>query len=230
MAPAQLSRIYSAGVSAGGSHAGDEEPGQQEDDVDAAGDAVQPDVIDDHERRPGRAGPGSPAGKGALMVQVPLVGCPQGEDDQHGSRLMGATGLVVSQKPAPARAAAPVTSARRGGVVVMFSVSSSHAGASVPALVAQLARTSTVRWSYLMVLARRDGQESTVDASQGMPRRTSPGRWSARSRSRRSLERSCQGTLVTMTPGSNSNRPFNRSALWLWSRFSHQCPTTYSGM
>ena len=38
------------------------------------------------------------------------------------------------------------------------------------------------------------------------------------------------GTLVTITPGSKSSRLFSRSALWLCSRFSHQWPTTYSGM
>ena len=41
---------------------------------------------------------------------------------------------------------------------------------------------------------------------------------------------SCQGTLVTITPGSNSSRAFSRSALWLCSSCSHQRPTTYSGM
>ena len=41
---------------------------------------------------------------------------------------------------------------------------------------------------------------------------------------------SCHGTLVTMTPGVNSSRPLSRSALWLCSSCSHQCPTTYSGM
>ena len=44
------------------------------------------------------------------------------------------------------------------------------------------------------------------------------------------LESSCHGTLVTITPGSNSSRPFSRSADWLCSSCSHQCPTTYSGM
>ena len=39
-----------------------------------------------------------------------------------------------------------------------------------------------------------------------------------------------QGTLVTVTDGSNSSLPFSRSAVWLWSRFCHQCSTTYSGM
>ena len=43
------------------------------------------------------------------------------------------------------------------------------------------------------------------------------------------LERSCHGTLVTITPGWNSSRAFSRSALWLCSSASHQCPTTYSG-
>ena len=38
------------------------------------------------------------------------------------------------------------------------------------------------------------------------------------------------GTLVTVTDGSNSSRAFSLSAVWLWRRFSHQCPTTYSGM
>ena len=42
--------------------------------------------------------------------------------------------------------------------------------------------------------------------------------------------RSCHGTLVTITPGRNSSRALSRSALWLCSRCSHQCPTTYSGM
>ena len=39
----------------------------------------------------------------------------------------------------------------------------------------------------------------------------------------RSDERSCHGTLVTMTPGVNSSRPLSRSALWLCSSCSHQC-------
>ena len=42
--------------------------------------------------------------------------------------------------------------------------------------------------------------------------------------------RSTQGTLVTLTDGSNSNRPLSRSAVWLCSRFCHQCSTTYSGI
>jgi len=41
-------------------------------------------------------------------------------------------------------------------------------------------------------------------------------------RSLPSLDCSCQGTLITITPASNSNRPLSRSALWLCSRFSHQ--------
>ena len=41
---------------------------------------------------------------------------------------------------------------------------------------------------------------------------------------------SCHGTLVTMTPGRKSNRALSRRALWLCSRCSHQCRTTYSGM
>src|SRR5918998_2796397 len=61
------------------------------------------------------------------------------------------------------------------------------------------------------------------------PQRTAPGascsRWTTRAD-----ERSCQGTLVTITPGSNSNRPLIRSALWLCRICSHQWPTTYSGM
>jgi hypothetical protein len=44
------------------------------------------------------------------------------------------------------------------------------------------------------------------------------------------LESSWNGTLVTITPGSNSSRPLMRRALWLCSRCSHQRPTTYSGM
>ena len=44
------------------------------------------------------------------------------------------------------------------------------------------------------------------------------------------LESSCHGTLVTITPGWNSSRPLSRSADWLCSSCSHQCPTTYSGM
>jgi hypothetical protein len=38
------------------------------------------------------------------------------------------------------------------------------------------------------------------------------------------LESSCQGTLVTITPGSNSSQPLSRKALWLCSRFSHHRP------
>ncbi len=41
---------------------------------------------------------------------------------------------------------------------------------------------------------------------------------------------SCHGTLATMTPGVKSSRPLRRSADWLCSSCSHQCPTTYSGM
>ena len=47
---------------------------------------------------------------------------------------------------------------------------------------------------------------------------------------RPTLESSCHGTLVTITPGWNSSRPLSRSADWLCSNCSHQCPTTYSGM
>ena len=46
----------------------------------------------------------------------------------------------------------------------------------------------------------------------------------------RSDELSCQGTEVIITFGMNSSRVLSRSALWLCSRLSHQCPTTYSGM
>ena len=49
-------------------------------------------------------------------------------------------------------------------------------------------------------------------------------------RVRRGWRRSCHGTLVTMTPRWNSSRALSRSALWLCSSCSHQCPTTYSGM
>ena len=52
----------------------------------------------------------------------------------------------------------------------------------------------------------------------------------SRSRSLPADELSCHGTLVTITPGSNSSRVLMRRALWLCSRCSHQCPTTYSGM
>ena len=46
----------------------------------------------------------------------------------------------------------------------------------------------------------------------------------------RSEDGSCHGTFVTITPGWNSSLPLSRSALWLCSSCSHQCPTTYSGM
>src|SRR6185436_8305628 len=41
---------------------------------------------------------------------------------------------------------------------------------------------------------------------------------------------STHGTLVTATCGSNSSLAFRRRAVWLWSRFCHQCATTYSGI
>ena len=41
---------------------------------------------------------------------------------------------------------------------------------------------------------------------------------SSRSRSFVEVEASCHGTLVTITPGSNSSRPLSRSALWLCSK------------
>ena len=63
----------------------------------------------------------------------------------------------------------------------------------------------------------------------GSPRRTEPGARAA-GRSARAEEVNCQGTLVTMMPGMNSSRLFSHSADWLCRRFSHQWPTTYSGM
>ncbi len=59
-------------------------------------------------------------------------------------------------------------------------------------------------------------------------RRPSSGAACARSSSP-SEEVSCQGTLATITPGVYCSRVFSRSALWLCSTCSHQCPTTYSG-
>ena len=38
------------------------------------------------------------------------------------------------------------------------------------------------------------------------------------------------GTLVVTTPGWKMSRALRRMALWLCSRLSHQCETTYSGM
>ena len=37
------------------------------------------------------------------------------------------------------------------------------------------------------------------------------------------------GTLVTTMPGWNSSAALSRSAVWLWSRCSHQCDGTNSG-
>ena len=62
-----------------------------------------------------------------------------------------------------------------------------------------------------------------------IPRRAAPGCARSGRRAARSEECSCQGTLVTITPGVNSSRPFSRSALWLCRMCSHQWPTTYSG-
>ncbi len=84
-------------------------------------------------------------------------------------------------------------------------------------------------------VAIRTGQPSLLGPQ---PRRTVRGprggrrvsAWSYRSRSSVELEASWNGTLVTMTPGSNSSRPLIRSALWLCRRCSHHRPTTYSGM
>src|SRR5262249_47696699 len=67
-------------------------------------------------------------------------------------------------------------------------------------------------------------------AERSMPLRISPATCSTPVRSRCADECSCQGTLVTMTPGSKSNRPLSRNELWLCSTFSHHRPTTYSGM
>src|SRR5918997_2913704 len=61
------------------------------------------------------------------------------------------------------------------------------------------------------------------------PQRTAPGA-SCSLWTRRAEERNCQGTLVTITRGSNSSRPLIRRALWLCRICSHQWPTTYSGM
>lgn len=61
------------------------------------------------------------------------------------------------------------------------------------------------------------------------PRRKDPGALAA-GRSAWAEDVSCHGTLVTMTPGVNRSRFFSHSADWLCRRFSHQCPTTYSGM
>ena len=70
----------------------------------------------------------------------------------------------------------------------------------------------------------------TDQCDRVMPRRISPGLCWIRSEDRECEDRSCHGTLVTITPGSNSSRALSRSELWLCSRFSHQRPTTYSGM
>src|SRR5262245_11621989 len=77
-----------------------------------------------------------------------------------------------------------------------------------------------------------DGFSSVVpiEVARG-PRGTSRDRnRSSRSRSFVDVDASWYGTLVTITPGSNSSRPLMRRALWLCSRFSHHFPTTYSGM
>ena len=75
----------------------------------------------------------------------------------------------------------------------------------------------------------RGGLRGLVSAAH-WPRRTDPAVGPSRRASVPSAERSCHGTLATMTPGVNSSRPLSRSALWLCSSCSHQAPTTYSGM
>ena len=65
--------------------------------------------------------------------------------------------------------------------------------------------------------------------SAGSPRRTEPGALRA-GRLARADDESCQGTLITITPGVNSSRLLSHSADWLCSTCSHQRPTTYSGM
>ncbi|QEU83924.1 hypothetical protein CP969_03925 [Streptomyces viridosporus T7A] len=67
-----------------------------------------------------------------------------------------------------------------------------------------------------------------VPRSGGSPRRTEPGA-RAVGRLAWTAEDSCQGTLVTVTPGMKSRRLLSQRAEWLWRRFSHQWPTTYSG-
>ena len=101
--------------------------------------------------------------------------------------------------------------------------------------------------------ARRARRSSRVSSGSAMTARARPVSWRRRlrpssraSRLRRrvveqvlaadvptvisALTASTQGTLVTVTDGSNRSRPFRRSAVWLWSRCCHQCSTTYSGM
>lgn len=74
----------------------------------------------------------------------------------------------------------------------------------------------------------------SLDLRSTGPRRTDPGAFhSARFLARffaASEDSSWYGTDVTITPGVNSSRPLRRRALWLCSRCSYQCPTTYSGM
>ena len=75
----------------------------------------------------------------------------------------------------------------------------------------------------------RGGLRGLVSAAH-WPRRTEPAVGPSSRASVPSAERSCHGTLATMTPGVNSSRPLSRSALWLCSSCSYQAPTTYSGM
>jgi len=63
-----------------------------------------------------------------------------------------------------------------------------------------------------------------------LPSRTEPAVGPSSRSSWPSDERSCHGTLATMTPGVKSSRPLSRRALWLCSRCSYHFPRTYSGM
>ena len=62
------------------------------------------------------------------------------------------------------------------------------------------------------------------------PRLTEPTIGPSRRSSAPWEERSCQGTLVTITPGVKCRRPLSRNALWLCNSCSYQRPTTYSGI
>src|SRR6478752_3093039 len=99
------------------------------------------------------------------------------------------------------------------------------------ALVASNATAPVGRWPGGQRQFRRPRRRlGDVFAQSRKPLRMSPGAACGCSVLSRSDELNCHGTDVTITFGMNSSLPFSRSALWLCSTCSHQCPTTYSGM
>src|SRR5829696_7060717 len=100
-----------------------------------------------------------------------------------------------------------------------------------PALMARNAAAPVGRWPGGERQFRRPRRRlGDLFTQSRKPLRASPGAACGCSVLSRSEELNCHGTDVTITFGMNSSLPFSRSALWLWSTCSHQCPTTYSGM